>query len=75
MQWWGALTQQFTQLAAQAMKDGPVEAARSAAGQRAEAAARAAKSPAPAARKAPAAARKGRSTSRTPTRAPRSKQT
>jgi hypothetical protein len=75
MQWWGALTQQFTQLAAQAMKDGPVEAARSAAGQLAEAAARAAKSPAPAARKAPAAARKGRSTSRTPTRAPRSKQT
>ena len=27
MQWWGALTQQFTQLAAQAMKDGSVEAA------------------------------------------------
>ena len=30
MQWWGALTQQFTQLASQAMKEGPVEAARSA---------------------------------------------
>jgi hypothetical protein len=27
MQWWGALTQQFTQLAAQALKDGSVEAA------------------------------------------------
>jgi hypothetical protein len=27
MQWWGALTQQFTQLAAQAMKDGSAEAA------------------------------------------------
>jgi hypothetical protein len=42
MQWWGALTQQFTQLAAQAVKEGPVEAARSAASQFADAAARAA---------------------------------
>jgi hypothetical protein len=25
MQWWGALTQQFTQLAAQALKDRPAE--------------------------------------------------
>jgi hypothetical protein len=41
MQWWGALTQQFSQLAAQAMKEGPMEAARSAAGSLAEAAARA----------------------------------
>jgi len=32
MQWWGALTQQFTQLAAQAMKDGSVEAASQLAG-------------------------------------------
>ncbi len=31
MQWWGALTQQFSQLAANALKDGPVEAARNAA--------------------------------------------
>ena len=29
LQWWGALTQQFTQLAAQAVKDGPADAARS----------------------------------------------
>ncbi len=28
MQWWGALTQQFTELAAAAMKDGPAGAAR-----------------------------------------------
>ena len=41
LQWWGALTQQFSQLAAQAMKEGPVEAARSAAGSLAEAAVRA----------------------------------
>jgi hypothetical protein len=75
MQWWGAITQQFTQLAAQAMKDGPVEAARSAAGQFAEAATRAAKGPAASARKSPSTARKARSTARTPTRAPRSKQT
>lgn len=29
LQWWGALTQQFTELAAQAVKDGPADAARS----------------------------------------------
>jgi hypothetical protein len=27
MQWWGALTQQFTQLAASALKDNPAQAA------------------------------------------------
>ena len=32
MQWWGALTKQFTQLAAQAMKDGAGDAAKSFAG-------------------------------------------
>jgi hypothetical protein len=32
MQWWGALTQQFTQLAVQAMKDGSADAAKSIAG-------------------------------------------
>ena len=32
MQWWGALTQQFTQLAAEAMKDNATEAAQSLAG-------------------------------------------
>jgi hypothetical protein len=32
MQWWGALTQQFTQLAVQAMKEGTVDAARQVAG-------------------------------------------
>jgi hypothetical protein len=32
MQWWGALTQQFTQLAVQAMKDGTTDAAKSLAG-------------------------------------------
>ena len=32
MQWWGALTQQFTQLAVQAMKDGTTDAAKSFAG-------------------------------------------
>jgi hypothetical protein len=32
MQWWGALTQQFTQLAVQAMKDGTADAAKSFAG-------------------------------------------
>ena len=32
MQWWGALTQQFTQLAAGAMKDNATEAAQSLAG-------------------------------------------
>ena len=32
MQWWGALTQQFTQLAAQAMKDGATDAAKQLAG-------------------------------------------
>jgi len=32
MQWWGALTQQFTRLAVQAMKDGTTDAAKSFAG-------------------------------------------
>jgi hypothetical protein len=32
MQWWGALTQQFTELAASAMKDNPAEAAKALAG-------------------------------------------
>jgi hypothetical protein len=32
MQWWGALTQQFTQLAMQAMKDGTADAAKNFAG-------------------------------------------
>ena len=32
MQWWGALTQQFTQLAVQAMKEGTTDAARQMAG-------------------------------------------
>ena len=76
MQWWGALTQQFTQLAAQAMKEGPVEAARNAAGQFAQAAARAPKAPAPAPGKPAAGAPKGRRpAARAPARAPRSKQT
>jgi hypothetical protein len=77
MQWWGALTQQFTQLAAQALKEGPVEAARNAAGQFAQAAARsAAKAPAPAPGKPAAGApRSRRPAARAPARAPRSKQT
>jgi len=33
MQWWGALTRQFTELAANALKDSPAEAARQMAGQ------------------------------------------
>jgi len=36
MQWWGALTQQFTQLAVQAMKDGSTDAAKQFAGQMAK---------------------------------------
>jgi hypothetical protein len=32
MQWWGALTKQFTQLATQAMKDGATDAAKNLAG-------------------------------------------
>jgi hypothetical protein len=32
MQWWGALTQQFSQLAVQAMKDGTADAAKNFAG-------------------------------------------
>jgi hypothetical protein len=32
MQWWGALTQQFTQLAMQAMKEGTADAAKNFAG-------------------------------------------
>jgi hypothetical protein len=34
MQWWGALTQQFTQLAAQALKDRPAESPAGAAAQK-----------------------------------------
>lgn len=85
MQWWGALTQQFTQLATQAMKEGPVEAARSAASQFADAAARAAQgAPAGAPRAqakakaqaaAPGSARKPRTPAGQPARAPRTKQT
>jgi hypothetical protein len=71
MQWWGALTQQFTQLAAQAVKDGPVEAARSAASQFADVAARATQGAPAAAPATRTAARKRRA----PSRAPRSKQT
>jgi len=51
MQWWGALTQQFTQLAAQAMKDGSVEAARQAAGAQTSQASASSASPARPARK------------------------
>ena len=53
MQWWGALTQQFTQLAVQAMKDGTADAAKGFAGVPAAAAqstAPAAPAPAPAPR-------------------------
>ena len=32
MQWWGALTKQFTELAASAMKDGATDAAKNLAG-------------------------------------------
>ena len=71
MQWWGALTQQFTQLASQAMKEGPVEAARSAASQFADAAARATQEGPAAAGPAKASARKRRA----PARAARSRQT
>ncbi|MFM7531619.1 MAG: PhaM family polyhydroxyalkanoate granule multifunctional regulatory protein [Rubrivivax sp.] len=70
MQWWGALTQQFTQLAAQAMKEGPVEAARSAAGQIAGAATRAAGGTAGA---APAGAEKPAAGSAAGRRAPRTR--
>ncbi len=65
MQWWGALTQQFTQLATQAMKDGPVQAARGAATQFADAAARAAQGSGAAAPAAGRAAPKRRSPART----------
>ena len=79
MQWWGALTQQFTQLAAQAVKEGPVEAARSAASQFADVATRAAQGTPAAAPKAAAAPDGARSARRAPGRAParpaRSKQT
>ena len=66
MQWWGALTKQFTQLAASAMKDSATDAAKNLAGamikQSAEAAGqtfkKAAGVPAKVARKATASARK-----------------
>jgi hypothetical protein len=66
MQWWGALTKQFTQLAASAMKDSATDAAKNLAGamikQSAEAAGqtfkKAAGVPAKVARKATAGARK-----------------
>jgi hypothetical protein len=51
MQWWGALTQQFTQLAAQALKDGSVEAGRQAAGAQKPQASASSASPARPARK------------------------
>jgi hypothetical protein len=62
LQWWGALTRQFTELAANALKDSPVEAATQMAGaafQQAvqpmtEAASAVAKAARPAARKTPA---------------------
>jgi hypothetical protein len=62
LQWWGALTRQFTELAAQALKDSPVEAATQMAGaafQQAvqpmtEAGTAVAKAARPAARKTPA---------------------
>ncbi|MEN9417875.1 MAG: hypothetical protein RI988_1495 [Pseudomonadota bacterium] len=80
MQWWGALTQQFSQLAAQAMKEGPVEAARSAAGSLAEAAVRAAQpaaaaAPAPEGAPAPAAPRAHAKTRAAAPRARKSKLT
>jgi type IV secretory pathway VirB10-like protein len=53
MQWWGALTQQFTELAAKAMQDSSAIASRNLA---AAAAAKASAAPAPAAKKAPAKA-------------------
>lgn len=46
MQWWGALTQQFTEIATKAMKDGGAIAARNLAARAAAAAAPAAKAPA-----------------------------
>ena len=66
MQWWGALTKQFTELAASAMKEGTTDAARNLAGtiikQGADAAGqtqkKAAAAPARAARKSAGAARK-----------------
>jgi len=58
MQWWGALTQQFTQLAAQALKDGSVEAAGQLAGAMAKRSAEAVgQALQPAGRPAPAPAR------------------
>ena len=48
MQWWGALTQQFTELAARTLKEGAADAARSMAAVKTAAAAK----PAPASRKA-----------------------
>jgi hypothetical protein len=53
MQWWGALTQQFTELAAKAMQDSSAIASRNLA---AAAASQASPAPAPAAKKAPAKA-------------------
>jgi hypothetical protein len=62
MQWWGALTRQFTELATHAMKDTAADAARTLAGAMAKPAAKApgpitAATPEVAARKAPAAKR------------------
>ena len=53
MQWWGALTQQFTQLAASAMKDNPSEASQNLAKQGLNAATQALKRAVPASPKAP----------------------
>jgi hypothetical protein len=56
LQWWGALTRQFAELAAHALKDTPVEAASQMAGAALQQAAQAAAAPAgkPPARRAPA---------------------
>jgi len=58
MQWWGALTQQFTEIAAKALKDVGVEKAAAAAPPAGEAASAPAASKKPSARKRAAAARK-----------------
>jgi hypothetical protein len=64
MQWWGALTQQFTELAAKTLKEGAADAARSMAAVKTAAAAAAKPAPAPASRKAatPKSARAPKST-------------
>jgi hypothetical protein len=56
MQWWGALTKQFTQLAAGALKDGAADAAKNFAGAMMKPVAEAAVAPSPKATPAPTAA-------------------